>query len=249
MNVRFLNRHNTCTMSGICVETGDRLQRDWNPFACFFAAFDFINQHYTKTFDITYRLHMKKECDGHRNNFVILPKVEMCRLLNSAKQIIPFKFHFELEEEHNGYLTLVLHLVGTGLQHKGLLMLSRMLFEYPHNMCAKDALALRALGKQDDIDFTKIPLVSLYLLCISSTHFSTDECFIRQHNPDLIPFKELRRKLANKRRKCISLVTPYKDYPVRVYSVPTTTEDMNSEEDYNRRMVFYIHNIKANFNV
>ena len=247
MRITVLDRDNRCEMNGVCDVNGSHLERDNGSYPCFYAAFAFMNRpgNISKTYTIDYKLYMRKAYNGRDNNFVLLPKKDLCRLLNSFKMSIPFTYHFEDGEEFH---ILHLHLAGTALQHKGLLMLSRMLFEYPHNVCGVDVLKLRALGKVDGFDFKKMSLTSLYTLCISSTIFSHDECIIDHDSPELIGAKELGRRLGIKNRRIISRVLAYKNYTPQKIEFRKRNGELNLEEDFNYRYATYKNNLQLNIN-
>ena len=247
MRINVLNRDNICEMEGVCDANGQHFHRDNGSYPCFHAAFSFMDQpgNVSKTYTIDYKLHMRKNYDNRNNNFVVLSKKDMCRLLNSFKMSIPFTYHFE---ENEIFYILHMHLAGTSLQHKGLLMLSRMLFEYPHNICGSDILKLRALGKADGFDFKKMSLTSLYTLCISSTEFSYDECIIDNNTPELIGSRELGRRLGIKNRRVISNVLREKYYnPEVIYFTENSEVDLGNE-GFNRRYATYKHNLELNRN-
>ena len=245
MRIGVLNRDNRCEMNGVCDVNGRHLERDNRSYPCFYAAFAFMNLpgNISKTYTIDYKLYMRKTYNGRDNNFVLLPKKDLCRLLNSFKMSIPFTYHFEDGEEFH---ILHLHLAGTALQHKGLLMLSRMLFEYPHNVCGVDVLKLRALGKVDGFDFKKMSLTSLYTLCISSTSFSHDECIIDHDSPELIGAKELGRRLSIKNRRVISKVLAYKNYVPQKIEFRERGGRLKLEEGFNHRYAVYKNNLQLN---
>lgn len=247
MRISIVNRENRCEMDGVCNANGRTFHRDERPYPCFYAAFAFMNQpgNGGKTYTIDYKLYMRKNHDGSNNNFVLLSKKDMCRLLNSFKMSIPFTYHFE---EDATFHILHMYLEGTALQHKGLLMLSRMLFEYPHNVCGVDALKLRALGRADGFDFKKMSLTSLYTLCISSTEFSHDECIINHNTPELIGAKELGRRLRVKNRRVISNVLKRKNYRHEIIEFNQGGEVDLSDEGFNRRYTAYKHNLESNRN-
>ena len=247
MRITVLDRDNRCEMNGVCDVNGSHLERDNGSYPCFYAAFAFMSRpgNISKTYTIDYKLYMRKTYNGRDNNFVLLPKKDLCRLLNSFKMSIPFTYHFEDGEE---FYILHLHLAGTALQHKGLLMLSRMLFEYPHNVCGVDVLKLRALGKVDGFDFKKMSLTSLYTLCISSTIFSHDECIIDHDSPELIGAKELGRRLGIKNRRIISRVLAYKNYTPQKIEFRKRNGELNLEEDFNYRYATYKNNLQLNIN-
>lgn len=246
MEFRLLERNNVCEMEGCCLTRGrERLLRDAGSYPCFFRAFDYFNRHGAQRYDCTYKLHMHKRYDGQRNNFVVLTKKDMCRILNSVKRIIPFKYHFEdTEDDHILHMTLE----GTGAQHKGLLMLSRMLFEYPHNVCAKDALKLRELKRVNRTDFSKMTLISLYILCISGYDFSQDECIIQTNTPTLISGSELKRELRNIERLQVSHIIPAKQYRFRRLRRLRSTEEITDEEKLHTRLLAYAANLRSNLN-
>lgn len=247
MRINVLNRENRCEMDGICDANGRTFHRDSGPYPCFRAAFSFMNQpgNVSKTYTIDYKLHMRKNYDGRNNNFALLSKKDMCRLLNSFKMSIPFTYHFE---ENITFHILHMHLEGTALQHKGLLMLSRMLFEYPHNVCGVDVLKLRALGRVGEFDFKKMSLTSLYTLCISSTKFSYDECIISHNTPELIGAKELGRRLGVKNHRVISNVLKSKHYRPEIIEFSLGGKVDLGDEGFTRRYAAYKHNLESNKN-
>lgn len=247
MDVGFA-RLNICAMSGRCLETGNTFSRNFGIYPCFHKAFAFINQNSGKTYEIDYTLCIRKSSDGYSNNFAVSTKVQMCRLLNAFKQVIPFKFKFVEVPDKPDYIGVKLHLVGTCLQHKGLLMLSRTLFEYPHNMCGLDILRMRDMKSYDNIDFTKIPLIDLYLISLASTNFSLDESFINNNRPKLEPLDFIRKKLKNKRLKVISnVIKPVENrYYVRRIIRAYTIENIYSQEQFIERVKVYIYNYKTN---
>lgn len=245
MNLRFLQRDNRCEMNGVCEQTNESLHRGDGSYPCFHAAFEFVSRHPNYTYDIEYKLCIKKVCDGYYNNFAVLSKKDMCRILNSIKYVVPFTFHFE--ESYNYYI-VHMKLEGTSMQHKGLLMFSRMLFEFPHNMIAKDLLEIRNKGMLEDVDISKYSLLQLYILCISSTNFSTDECFIRTNRPKIVSTEFIRKTLKRTDRKTISRVVPSKNYRGQLFSWPGDTDTRDSEENITKRIHTYAINLKANLN-
>lgn len=247
MRINVLNRENRCEMDGVCDANGRTFYRDGEPYPCFYAAFSFMNQpgNVGKTYTIDYELYIRKNYDRSHNNFALLSKKDMCRLLNSFKMSIPFTYYFK---EDATFHILHMYLEGTALQHKGLLMLSRMLFEYPHNVCGVDALKLRALGRADGFDFKKMSLTSLYTLCISSVEFSHDECIINHNTPELIGAKELGRRLRIKNRRVISNVLKRKDYRPEIITLIQNNEIDLGDEGFNRRYAAYKHNLELNRN-
>lgn len=254
MKIHSFTRFNVCRMKGTCVETGSSFRRGIDSYPCFYAAFRFMNEHSCKTYDINYDLYILKEYDGYRNNFAVISKTDMCRLLNSVKYIIPFTFSFtdevENESKEAAYV-LHMHLKGTALQHKALLMLSRMLFEYPHNICAKDALSIRTFGKLGDKDISAMSLINLYILCLSSvSYFSKDESIISNVCPTLMEMDALRNKLKIKRRKLISAVIPQKTYRVKLWQRNhyVDSDDFDRDDLIKERLSTYINNLKRNLN-
>lgn len=254
MKIHSFTRFNVCRMKGSCIETGSTFRRGIDAYPCFYAAFRFMNNNSCKTYDINYDLYILKKYDGYRNNFAVISKIDMCRLLNSIKYIIPFTFSFtdEVEDESKeAAYVLHMHLVGTALQHKALLMLSRMLFEYPHNICAKDALNIRTLGKLGDNDVSTLSLINLYILCLSSVStFSYEESIINNVYPTLMKMDDLRKKLKIKRRKLISAVIPQKMYLVKCWqrSHYKDSDDFDKEDLIKERVSAYINNLKRNLN-
>ena len=90
MRISILNRDNICEMEGVCDANGRHFHRDNGSYPCFHAAFSFMDQpgNVSKTYTIDYKLHMRKNYDNRNNNFVVLSKKDMCRLLNSFKMSI-----------------------------------------------------------------------------------------------------------------------------------------------------------------
>lgn len=244
MNFRFLNRHNRCEMSGTCQATGKSFHRRNGIYPCFHAAFEFVDENGVNITDISYKLYMKKRCDQINNNFVILDKKNLTRLLRVFKEVIPFHYHFIEDRREPGYLILELTLSGTRLQHKSLLMLSRLLFEYPHNLCAYDALKLRTM-KVPGVNMRKFSIISLYMLCLSSYSFSTDECIIRHNHPKLKTVKELKTAFKRKDRKTISAVIKRKEFEVGTLATPRNVDAIYSDADFERRKAVYIETIKS----
>lgn len=246
MNLRYLDRNNICEMHGVCDNTGDTLYRSENSFPCFYAAFAFMsNCRYT--YSINYDLHIRKICDGYYNNFAVLNKKDMCRILNSIKYLIPF--HFKFEENEDFYIVHIKLEHATALQHKGLLMLSRMLFEFPHNMCAKDALEIRNQHMLKDMDIRKFTIVQLYLICISSTRFSRSECFIRENAFRMVSSDFLRNKLRIKGKTVISSVIPYVQYFPKFIKVPYNTDERDNIKEVEERYNVYSINLKNSLDV
>lgn len=248
-NISFLNRDNRCEMEGTCVEDGRTLHRSAGRFPCFHAAFEFVTRYSNKTYDITYNLHMNKHCDGRYNNFVVLSKADMMKLLNSIQHVIPFKYHFI--DRPNCYV-LKMSLVGTSLQHRGLLMLSRMLFEYPHNLCAADALKIKQQNHLDDVSVKNLTLLNIYTLCLSSTPwYSMDESIIGGQLPEMMPTKKFQKALKSKAAKFkkVSKVIPGKAYHNRTFeSWGNTLEEATSEQKFVSRLETYSTNLKRNLN-
>lgn len=247
MKLTFLQRYNRCEMLGNIVSGKAKpLLRDDSVYPCFYKAFRYMDDRPRSKFKITYKLHICKQYDGHYNNFAVLSKKDMCRLLNAFKQIIPFKFHFEdLENEY----VLILDVKGTGLQNKALLMLSRALFEFPHNMCGADALKLRALGHLGDLDISSYPLLNLYLLCLSSSNFfSLSESFINDIRPTLLPLQFWREHLNVIGKTPVSSLTPYKRYQVTFIKKPSTIEAITSTKAFKSRVAAYTSNLISNLN-
>ncbi len=243
----YLSRYNKCIMIGKCIETGDTFVRNDEKYPCFHAAFDFTNRQPFNHYNIHYKLFICKKFDTVFNNFAILDKASMKRFLSCVKLLIPFKYKFT---EDKKYFYLTMDLEGTMLQHKGLLMLSRTLFEYPHNMCLADALFIKDSGVLGDINVKSYNLFDLYIICLASNCFSRDESFIRQSNYTLLPFDEIRKKLANKRRKGISYVIPY----TKKYKTEFIKEnwgglkEMFSPDSIKYRLEVYARNLKSNLN-
>lgn len=228
-------------MNGKNTRAKKTLYRDSNIYPCFFAAFYYINRYKGGIFDIKYRLHIKKEYNRCANNFAVMPQNDMRRFLNSIKMIIPFKYGFESNGEE--YL-LHLHLVGTGNQHKALLMFSRALFEFPHNVCAYDALRLRNLGTVDDIDYKSIPLYNIYINCLTGWHFSEDESIINCRNIELLTTHELKEAFADKERSSISSKFHSKETRVRLVPFRHDTTEIYSDRAFKERVEVYSFNYK-----
>lgn len=246
MNLRYLDRDNICEMHGVCDNTGHTFSRNENPHPCFYAAFAFMsNCRYT--YSISYDLYIQKICDGHNNNFAVLNKKDMCRILNSIKYLVPF--HYEFEENDDFYIIHIRLEHATALQHKGLLMLSRMLFEFPHNMCAKDALDIRNRGILGDIDIRKFSIVQLYLICISSTIFSRSECFIRSNSFRMISSDFLKNKLREKGKTYISSIVPYVQYYPSIINMPYDTDERDDVKNVKERYNIYSINLKNSLDV
>lgn len=249
IDLRYLNRHNVCEMSGVCCENGDTFYRDNRRYPCFRAAFDFVSRYAGRTYNITYKLHILKQPDQNGNNFAVLSKFDMMKLLNSVKHVIPFKYHFI---EHPDDYVLKMSLTGTSLQHKGLLMLSRMLFEFPHNLCAADALHLKKMGRLGDVNLRHLTLINLYTLCISSVpYYSLDECIINGQLPEMISTKKLQKALRSRavRNKKISKIIPGKMYQgLRFGSWGISVEEAFSEPRIKERFEIYSTNLKRNLN-
>lgn len=242
MNVRYLGRYNRCEMSGRCEDTGFTFRRDGSIYPCFHAAFCFVDRNGRFKSEVNYRLFMKQRCDGVNNNFMILEKPKIVRLLKVFKEVIPFHYKF-VEGEEPGFTILELNLVGTRTQHKGLLMLSRMLFEYPHNMCAYDALKLRDMHF-DDFNIKQFSLISLYMMCISTTDFSHDECLIQHNHPKLMRVKDLKSAFGNPARKKVSAIVTRKEFINRDINEPRTLEEIYSDEGFNKRSEIYLQNLR-----
>lgn len=247
-SIRFLNRDNRCIMEGTCLETGKQLYRDSNKYPCFRKAFTFVSSRVGRTFDITYTLIMHKELTDSRNNFVVLSKKDMMRLLTSMQQSIPFKYHFTEDQED---YRLKMTLVGTALQHKGLLMLSRMLFEFPHNICAADALKIKQEGHLGTTNLKNISIVNLYTLCLSSVpEYSIDESIIGSRLPAMMPTKEFKHALQNRSTgRKISNVIPRRNYDGTHFdSWGYDLDGALSENYFNQRKEVYSKNLKRNLN-
>lgn len=227
MNLVGLRRDNRCVMNGTSSTNQYPLVRSDDRYPCFAAAFRFC-ANARATYNFNYKLYIHKRPDGINNNFALFPKKDMCRILNSIKYLIPFTYHFE-ENEYD-YI-IVMHLRGTALQQKGLLMLSRMLFEFPHNMCALDALKVRQLGNLEGEDISGYSLVQLYLQFISSMYFSSDECFINNPQVKIENSKFIQKALKRRTGKIISnvLKTPFQGRLLRLPDWPKSTEEMLSE--------------------
>ena len=228
-------------MNGKNIRAKRTLYRDSRKYPCFFAAFYYINMYKRGIFDIKYRLHIKKEYSYGENNFAVMPLSSMRRFLNSIKMIIPFKYGFESNGEE--YL-LHLHLVGTGNQHKALLMFSRALFEFPHNVCAYDALRLRNLGTIDDIDYKSIPLYNIYINCLTGWHFSEDESIINCRNTELLTTHELKEAFSDKERSSISSKFHSKKIRVRLVPFRHDTTEIYSDKAFKERVEVYSFNYK-----
>ena len=228
-------------MNGKNIRAKRTLYRDSRKYPCFFAAFYYINMYKRGIFDIKYRLHIKKEYSYGENNFAVMPLSSMRRFLNSIKMIIPFKYGFESNGEE--YL-LHLHLVGTGNQHKALLMFSRALFEFPHNVCAYDALRLRNLGTIDDIDYKSIPLYNIYINCLTGWNFSGDESIINCRNTELLTTHELKEAFADKERSSISSKFNSKEIRVRLVPFRHDTTEIYSDKAFKERVEVYSFNYK-----
>lgn len=241
MEIKYLERCNRCEMNGKNIRAKRTLYRDSRKYPCFFAAFYYINMYKRGIFDIKYRLHIKKEYSYGENNFAVMPLSSMRRFLNSIKMIIPFKYGFESNGEE--YL-LHLHLVGTGNQHKALLMFSRALFEFPHNVCAYDALRLRNLGTIDDIDYKSIPLYNIYINCLTGWHFSEDESIINCRNTELLTTHELKEAFADKERSSISSKFHAKGIRVRLVPFRHDTTEIYSDKAFKERVEVYSFNYK-----
>lgn len=241
MNLIGLRRDNRCIMNGTSSFSQPALARSDDRYPCFAAAFRFCSNA-RATYDIDYELHIHKRLDGINNNFALFPKQDMCRILNSIKYLIPFTYHFEDDDED--YI-VVMHLRGTALQQKGLLMLSRMLFEFPHNMCAWDALKVRQLGHLGNEDISGYSLVQLYLQFISSMHFSSDECFIADSQVKIENSKFIQKALKKRTGKIISnvLKTPFQVRLRRIPDWPSNTDNMQNEFAY--RVAVYSANFKT----
>lgn len=246
MNLRFLDRYNLCEMHGVCDNTGRTFSRSEGPFPCFHAAFAFMSN-CKYTYSINYDLYIQKICDGYNNNFATLSKKDMCRILNSIKYLVPF--HYKFEENDDFYIIHIKLEHATALQHKGLLMLSRMLFEFPHNMCAKDALDIRDQCVLKDMDIRKFSIVQLYLICISSTIFSRSECFIRNNAFKMISSDFLKNKLREKGRGWISNVVPYVRYSPKIIEMPYNTDERDNVEKVKERYNVYSINLKNSLDV
>lgn len=243
MNIRWLNRYNVCEMEGFCVETGRSFTRDGGKYPCFRAAFSFVDSNKQNFSYVKYTLYIKNECDGHNNNFKILDTANILRLLHIFQQIIPFKFKFN-DCPQGIFSTVNLELSGTRAQHKALLMLVRTLFEYPHNMCAMDALKLRD-EHIPGINMKKFSIISLYMLCLSAVDFSTDESIISHDFPKLMKMCDLKREYSRRNRATVSAVIKKNlNYHVRKMREPDTLEKLISEEGYFERKQIYIENIK-----
>lgn len=238
MNLIGLNRDNRCVMHGTSSTSSAVLTRDESRFPCFAAAFRFC-ANARATYDFNYELHIHKVFDGVFNNFALFPKKEMCRILNSIKYLIPFTYHFE--ESVHDYI-VKMHLRGTVLQQKGLLMLSRMLFEFPHNMCALDALKIRTLGNLDGEDISGYSLVQLYLLFISSMWFSSDECFIDNRYAKIKNSKFIQHALKSHTRKIISNVLSDR-IPRNLLNVRLPRDTTQIDSDFAYRTVIYRTNL------
>lgn len=247
--MKYLSRFNRCVMDGTCIENQAVFSRNDEKYPCFKKAFSFMDNNSNKTYKITYKLFIRKKCSFPQNNFAVIKKSAMRRMLSCMKLLIPFTYHFE---EDNTYFYLNMDLTGTALQHKALLMLSRSLFEFPHNMCLSDALYIRDLGKLGDIDIRHYNLINLYLICLASNHFSADESIISQHNISLLSFDELKKKLKNKRRIVISRVIPYRKECIGLKIIWNPGEDLKdvfTPESINSRLETYAKNLEIILNV
>lgn len=209
-NLGSLQRCNICEMQGKSAGRRgpvDRI-RGTQVYPCYAAAFSYMNaKPRTKKFSMQYKLHINKVGIERWNNFAILAKKDMCRLLNSWKQYIPFTYHFE--DTDSEYI-VVMNTMGTALQNKALLMLSRGLWEYPHNVCAYDALKLRDEGTLEGVD--SLSLVQLYILCLTSCrYFSSSESLISTKHAAFLSGVQFRDALKVTGRKQISSIfLPYR---------------------------------------
>ncbi len=243
MNLRLLGRYNKCEMVGVCEATRATLYRGAGIYPCFHAAFAFVDQNRAHICDITYTLYVNKQPDGNYNNFALGSKRDLHRILDSIKYLIPFEYHFE--EDATCYI-ITMHLVGKRNQHKGLLMLSRALFEYPHNICALDALRLREQRYLGDIDISKYTIIQLYIWFLASTDFSADESIINHHSPHLMKSKVFKRRLNTYSQKRVSAIYPKCKHNIRweLFDKPRQVETLFTQEGIQCRINTYINNIK-----
>lgn len=247
--MKYLRRYNRCVMYGTCIENQAVFSRNDRDYPCFQKAFRFMDNNSKKTYKISYKLFIRKKCSFPQNNFAVIKKSAMRRMLSCMKLLIPFTYHFE---EDNTYFYLNMDLTGTALQHKALLMLSRSLFEFPHNMCLSDALYIRDLGKLGDIDIRHYNLINLYLICLASNNFSVDESIISRHDISLLSFDKLKKKLKDKRRVIISRVIPYRKEYIGLKIIWNPGEDLVdvfSPESINSRLETYAKNLERILNV
>lgn len=241
MNCKFLARDNRCSMRGTALTSGKTFKRDLASYPCFASAFRFINRYPNELYKIYYNLHIRKKCDGVRNNFALIDKINMKKFLKSFTELIPFTFY--IKESETDYI-VHMELTGTGVQHKGLLMLSRCLFQFPHNLCGYDAIKMQEIGIINDIDCSTIPLYYLYLVGIASTHAPGVECFISRRDIKLLPINELRKKLKSKRRINVNSIIPGNR---KKRTCITTINDTDSVEDvewFNERVDIYLNNYR-----
>lgn len=228
-------------MDGKNIRARKLLHRGDSQYPCFFSAFYYINRYKGGIFDIKYCLHIKKEYNKYSNNFAVMPLSSMRRFLNSIKMIIPFKYTFEIKEEE--YL-LHLYLKGTGNQHKALLMFSRALFEFPHNICAFDALQLRNLGIVDNIDYKSIPLYNIYINCLTGWDFSRDESITWNRSIKLLTTHELKEAYSRKEKSCISSIFPCVGFRYKNVNFEMNTDAIYSAESFKKRVKVYSFNYK-----
>jgi hypothetical protein len=243
MNLKYLERDNKCEMTGYCVGTTHNFYRSASSFPCFAAAFHFINEYPHRIYEINYILYIRKDFHGYYNNFSLISKQDMHRILNAIKYMIPFQYSFDETED---YYAIRMQLTGTGLQHKGLLTLSRMLFEFPHNMVAQDILRIREIGILGDIDIRKYSIIELYTIFISSMWHSLDESLVANFRPNICSPVYIKDKLKSKRRLRISRIITQKKYIPVQYNLPDTTEQM--EKEFSTRISIYSKNLKSNLN-
>lgn len=243
MNLKYLERDNVCEMQGHCINTRYHFARDCSSYPCFAKAFRFINEYPYKTYEAIYILYIHKNHNGVYNNFAMISRHDMHRILNAIKYMIPFQYSFY--EEDDDY-KIVMRLTGTGLQHKGLLTLSRMLFEFPHNMVAQDILRVREIGMLGDINIRKYSIIELYILFISSMWHSLDESLVANFRPKICSSNYIKDKLKSKRNLRISRIVRQKKYKSVQYVLPDTTEQM--EKEFNIRVNIYTKNLKSNLN-
>lgn len=256
MNLRFLNRNNRCAMDGFVVGDEDNcFQRDDSSFPCFYKAFAFCTCNLWKLLDITYDLYIGDAGDpenDNMNNFNIFTREQQTYILEQIKSIVPVEYQLgesSIELDDAKYFRIRLHLVGSGMQHKTLLNMSRMLFEYPHNVCAFDAISLEHCV-DTGMDITCWSFIQRYVMCLCSYNFSTDESLISYRNPILISDKKLKGLVANRCRKYCRNVFPRShkevDYDdVEFVDCASTTHELLSGENFVARVEVY----KKNFHL
>lgn len=242
---RTLHRHNVCEITGGTPRTPQVLIRNGvDIYPCFAHAFHYMNEKPgAKTFIMQYKLHIKKAFDSYANNFAILQKKDMCRYLNAIKQYIPFKYHFEdLGEEY----LVVLNITGTAYQNKALLMLSRGLFEFPHNLCVYDAIKMRDSHDLPE-EQRKMSLFHLYLLCLTSqSEFSIDESIINGHCIKPLSGRDFREALKEPSKRNISHIfgTSITYRPER-RGFSLYSETYLSDASYQSRRDLYLRNLNG----